>query len=376
MGNEFIYDNLLIRTKCKYFKVSEGSSVSFVEDISSSTATLTITPGSTAGKVSDLTGIRVCGDRELQIDTLGLPQRITQTYVILNGLKLRVLPIQDYIINIIIVDDSESRVIQNTQKTIIVVSKDDYKNPDFIKFLFFSGNLLYLKPVGSIPDKSWELRNFPKLIISGGGTSEYESTSDTIFTLRRRYNDYVIREIDYQDQLILELRGILEEYGVELVRINKEVPLRKTSYIQYQFVQTPVRALHPQARRSPERDIISLHQPIDFVLHTNDMVLFNDFRNKYINLDLLSNLTEIKATDKYGKRWTAAVKWGEITEEFNQTYQPDDNSNFAYQCQFRCDMYFYEVKDNRYNILSEIASDLESEDRDKKVSSSERTNIK
>lgn len=86
----------------------------------------------------------------------------------------------------------------------------------------------------------YEIRNFPKIIISSDDVT-LESESETIFTLRRKYNDYVIRAVDYQDQFILELRKILDDYGLELVRINKETTLTKTSHVVYQFLQTPVK---------------------------------------------------------------------------------------------------------------------------------------
>ena len=42
-----------------------------------------------------------------------------------------------------------------------------------------------------------------------------------------------------------------------------------------------------------------------------------------ITIDLLTNFCEFKTTDKYGGRWSAAVKWGSITEDFNHIYQQD-----------------------------------------------------
>ena len=130
-------------------------------------------------------------------------------------------------------------------------------------------------------------------------------------------------------------------YGIDLVRLNKEETLRRTSYITYQFNQTPTRVHHPN-RSDDEDTIISQRQPVEFTLRTPDMVMFFDFKNKYNNLDLLTNFCEFKTADRYGDRWTAAIKWQQITEDFNHTYQSDDNSNFSYQCQFRCELYFYE----------------------------------
>lgn len=354
--SDIIYRGLkLSSNKCKYFQVKEGSISSIVEDITRSTLILTYSPGSTSGSISDLLGIP-CTERNIDLLPMGLPKRFVDTFITLNGLKLRKLTYDPHVINIVIVNDSESRVVQTYNYTTIVVSEGDYKNLEFINFLFYSGNLIYLQPTGPRP-KCYELRNFPKIQVNSDNVI-LNSNSETVFTLRRKYNDYVIRAIDYQDQFILELRKILEDYGLELVRINKETTLTKTSYVVYQFLQTPVKDNHPKY----SDDKVMQHKiPVEFYLRSTDMPLFFDFKNKYMNVNLLTNFCEFKTSDKYGQRWSAAVKWGGITEEFNQTYQQDDNSNFSYQCQFRCELYFYEVIDDRYEFLEEIVQNLEFE---------------
>ena len=120
--------------------------------------------------------------------------------------------------------------------------------------MFYSGKLLYLRPVGP-KIQNYELRNFPKTIVSGE-SRELTSDNQTIYALRKRYDDYLIREIDYQDQFIIEIRRILDDYGIELVRYNKEQTLGRTSYITYQFHQTPVNFNHPK-RRDYDRNIMN-----------------------------------------------------------------------------------------------------------------------
>lgn len=356
--SEVIYRGLkLSSVKCRYFQVKEGSVCSIVEDVSRSTLTLTYTKdNNTSGILSDLLGIK-CTERSIEMLPMGLPKRFPSTVISLNGLKMRKLTYDPHTINIVIVSDSESRVIQDYNYTTIVVSRGDYKNPEFIDYLFYSGNLVYLQPFGQKP-KCYEIRNFPKIQINSDNV-ELESTSETVYTLRRRYNDYVIRAVDYQDQFILELRKILEDYGLELVRINKETTLKKTSHVVYQFMQTPVKDHHPRYYD----DMIMQHKiPVEFFLRCTDMPMFFDFKNRYNNVQLLTNFCEFKTPDRYGHRWTAAIKWGGITEEFNQTYQQDNNSNFSYECQFRCELYFYEVLDERYKFLEEILVRILDED--------------
>lgn len=349
--NEIIYRGLKISTKCQYFQVKEGNTCSIIEDKVQSLLTLTYTPGSTSGSLSSILGIPVLG-KNIDMLPMGLPKKFTDTIVSLNGLKFRKLTYDPHVIHIVIVSDSESRVIQDYNHTTIVVSSNDYKDQKFIDYLFFSGNLLYISPIGPKP-KCYELRNFPKIYLTYGDSVSLESTSETVYTLRRRYDDYVIREIDYQDQFILEIRRILTDYGLELVRLNKETTLTKTSYITYQIVQTPTKYNHPKYL-DQDNKVMQHKIPIEFTLHTTDMILYFDFKKKYNNVNLLTNFCEFKTPDKYGDRWTAAIKWGSITEDFNHLYQQDDNSNFALQCQFRCELYFYEVIDDRFNFLKEI----------------------
>lgn len=362
MNNEVIYRGLILKSdKCKYYQVKEGKVNSIIEDTNTSCLVLTYVDGNTARSLSKELGIAGIGNLDLTMESTGTIARKFQSVSIsINGLKLKKLTSDSHIFNIIIVSDSDSRVVQTYNRTSIIVNKNDYKNPEFLNFLLYSGNLLYLKPMGMLP-KGYELRNFPKIILSDTDLS-LDSESETVYALRKRYNDYVIREIDYQDQFILEVRRILDEYGVEFVRFNKETSLAKTSYVTYMFNQTPIPYSHPK-RRDTERGIMSYKQSIDFALHTPDIVLYHDFKNKYTNVNLLTNFVEFKTADRYGEKWTSSVRWFNITEELSSNYQQDDNSNFAHQCQFRCEINFYEVLDSRYEFLKEIATELDIEDK-------------
>ena len=355
--SEIIYKGLELKSlnNCRYFNVVEGDHISLVENKTTSTLTLTYTSGSTTKSLSDYLGIKMYGNSEEIVPT-GKPVRFKDTIISLNGLQLRKCTYDTHVINIVIVSDSESRVSQNYNYTTIVVSNEDKDNEEFINYLFYSGNLLFLKPVGPKP-KCWKIKNFPKITIK---ESNLNLTSDStfIYTLRRTYDDYRIRAIDYQDQFILELRRILDNYGVELLRWNKEETPHIPSYIVYQFNQTPTKFHHPNCDDDEDR-IMQHRLPVEFTLRTPDTVMFFDFKNKYNNVNLLTNFCEFKTPDKYGERWTAAVKWGSITEEFNHNYQPDDNANFSNQCQFRCELFFYEVLDDRYEFLKEIVLQLD-----------------
>lgn len=357
--NKIIYKGLELSSPggCMYYQVCEGRDNLIVDDTEISTLRLTYKPGTTNKELAELLGLPFFGE-ETEMTGTNNPVRFKTVTVTLNGLKLIKKTHDAHVINVVIVADSESRVVQDYEYTTIVVSKDDYANPEFAKYLFTSGNLGFLQLHGPIPT-GWEFRNFPKIRVADKSL-DLESESARVFTLRRRYDDYVIRSIDYQDQFILEIRRILEDYGIELVRINKEhtQPLTLTSYVTYQFTQTPTRYSHVRTTSGTSR-ILHHKVPVEFALRTPDMVKFYDFKNRYANLDLLTNFCEFKTTDKYGQRWSSAIKWSGVTEDFNQIYSPDDNSNFAWQCQFRCEIFFYEVFDEHFKFLEEIVEILD-----------------
>jgi len=353
--NEVIYKGLTLTSLkgSKFYNVVEGCTNSLVEK--DGVLTLTYVKGSTSWSLSDFLGIPKVG-MNMEMEPTLRPIMFSEVTVSLNGLVLKKMTSDTHIVRIVIVADSESRVVQNYGGTTIVVSEEDRNDENFVNFLFYSGGLLYLKPVGPKP-KCYKFTNFPFIPIKSKSLV-LSSNNIEVFQLRRRYDDYVIRQTDYLDQFFAEIRRILDGYGLELVRYNKEVTLRKTSHVLYQINQTPVRTLHP-GRDELESRVVSYKLPIMFTLRATDMPLYFDFKSKYINVDLLTNFTEFKTGDRYGERITAAVKWGQLTEDFNHLYQLDDNSNFSYQCQFSCELYFYEVFDTRYKFLKDIQLTLD-----------------
>lgn len=352
----FIYRGIEIipKSDCIYFEATEGDICSLVEDTEKSTIRLTYTKDITSGDLSDTIGLK-CFSGDLKMLPMR-PKRLGTVTLSLGGLKFRKKTLDPHTINVVIVCDSESRVVQDYGYTTIVVSRSDYQNPEFIDYLLYSGGLYYLEPIGMKP-RGWEFRNYPKIIVSDNSLT-LESDSEVVYTLRKRYDDYVIRAVDYQDQFILEIRKLLEDYGVELVRSNKETYLQKPSYVTYQIVQTPGKTSRPRVF-DPDKRILFHHTPFEFSLHTTDMILFHDFKNKFQNVDFLTNFTEFKTTDKYGSRWSSSVKWRSITEDFNHMYGQDDNANFSWQCSFGCDIHFYEVMDEHYRFIDEIVYNLD-----------------
>lgn len=351
------YQGLDIKTPCKYLYIHTGDTFSLKEDKKRSVYEVIFPEGSTSDNVSGVLGIPRVGKNQT-LYGMSRPEKYNPVIVTLNGFRFRKTTYDQHIVRVVIVSDSESKVIQSYSGTTLVVSGRDYKNQEFIDFLLYSGGLKYLVPETPKKCKSnWEIRNFPRIII-GQKSLDLKSDSEVIYSLREKYDNYRIRSIDYQNQFVEEIRKRLGEYGIEFVRLNKERTLSGTSYVTYRFSQTPVNNNHPMY--SDQHCQVTNHRlPVEMELHTTNTQLFFDFKNRYQNVDFLTNFCEMTTMDKYGDLWTSAIKWGRLSEDFSQTYDSDNNSNFALSSQFSCELFFYEAYDDRYSFLDEIKMEME-----------------
>lgn len=354
--NELVYCGLRISTDCSYFKFTEGSHASIVTNSSEYSIEVTFPKGIMSKELGDLLGVQVIYDLPVVPTSGNGFKKIISTSVTLNGLELVKLTSDPHVIRMVLVDDYPSRVCQDYNSTTIVVSTNDMNDAEFLEYVFTNLRYLKMKFPRKFDFSKYNVCNFPKITIYD---KSLNLTSDNkyVHKLRSNHNRYLIKAIDYEHQFLHDISVILEKFGVQLTRQNREETLENTSYVYYSINQTPVKYNHP--RYGDVQEGILCHTiAIDFTLSTPDMILFFDFKNKYNNVDLLTNYAGFKVKDKYGEEWDAAIKWSSITEEFNHVYGQDNNSNFANQCNFRAELYFYEVYDKNYNYIDEIILEL------------------
>lgn len=358
--NTVNYQGLQISSDCKYFYIHSGDCNYRRENKKDSLLEISFKEGSTNKEIGQLFGIEVPG-KTMVLRGMSEIERFSEVTVTINGLKFIKTTYDPHIFRIVIVGDGKSQVIQTYEHTTIIISDKDKEDRTLMSAILCGINgqsLLYLKPIAAKRClATWEWCNFPRILITDKSL-ELESSSKTVYYLRRKYDNYRIRNIDYQNQFIEEIRKRLDEYGVELVRYNREKTLTRTSYVSYRFSQTPSAALHPMYR-DPGEDVTSKRLMVEFELRTSNTQLFFDFKNKYINVDLLTNFAEMTTMDKYGDLWTSAIKWGRVTEDFNQMYEQDNNQNFSLSCQFSAELYFYEAYDNSLEFIKEILIEIQ-----------------
>ena len=125
--NKLNYQGLVFETSCKYFYIHTGDNFALRENKKSSVYEIIYPEGSTADEVSRVLGISREGENQ-KINEMSRPEKFNEIYLTLNGLKFRKLTYDQHIIKIVIVQDSDSRVLQGYSHTTLVISEKDYKN--------------------------------------------------------------------------------------------------------------------------------------------------------------------------------------------------------------------------------------------------------
>lgn len=354
--NEFIYYGIKVSTDKKYYRFLNGPKVKVVESEKCDSIDITYPAGMSSCELAPQIGFTVFDDLKV-LPTKGCAfVEYKPVTVSFNKLKFRKLTVGPHTVRIVLTDDNDTRVVQNYWSTTIVYNINDLGDHEMKKYIFT--NLRYLKLLNkdAICWEDYSIFNFPKVIVDKKSL-ELTSTQDYVHKLRSIHDVYLIKAIDYEHEFLKLLETKLHDFGVELMRVNREKTASSTSYVTYAINQTPIKYIHPRAR-AYQSDIMCHTLIVDYTLNTPDMVLYFDFKNRYNNVNFLTNFTEFKVKDKKGQDWTAAIKWSPITEDFNHRYNMDSNANFANECTFRSELYFYEVYDTEYYIIKEIQQEL------------------
>lgn len=219
--NEIVYCGLKLVTECSYFKFTEGDHASIVTNPKEYAVEVTFPKGIMSKELGDLLNIKVTDDR-LVTPTLGNGyHRINNVSVKLNGLEFIKLTSDPHVVRIALVDDYPSRVCQDYNSTTIVINDNDKSDPEFLGYVFSNLKYMKLRYPRKVDFSKYTVANFPKITIYDKSL-DLTSKSTYIHKLRSNHNRYLIKAVDYEHQFFHDISQILEEFGVQLTRKNRE----------------------------------------------------------------------------------------------------------------------------------------------------------
>ena len=347
---EIVFQGLKISTPCCYLKFTLGRWLKITEDFERSLFEV-VFPNNF--KSSDLIDYRI---------TLVAEKKLVQTDYIklgtpefnLNGLKFKKLVQKDYLFSQIIVSDSEEFTMnyEEDRCTILIPKKLVYDIEKYIALLKYN-------PFIEIVDysKLKSLNNFYSINFSKKPFT-INSSNEFAFGTKKKYQKYILNTEDVLLSFKLQLEGILKEFGVNLLEYPIAKNLNSRNHIVYRFTELGSQLSRKTIDENTLRYATQQKATVEFDASFPDIIILTDFKNKYQNLDLVSNFTEFYTKDSLGNDWLSNVKWNQISSEFEQDFTQDNVGNIAFRVTFNAEIYYYIVRDELFNTINKIVVNL------------------
>lgn len=169
-----------------------------------------------------------------------------------------------------------------------------------------------------------------------------------------KYRNYRISSLDYLTDFFTKISKAFEDYGFELVEFNKlkEVSKHVVTFKIHTHAPEYVKRIKV---RNPDHGIINSGSKVSFALMTPDTDIYEDFKIRYNNLDIIQNNREFKCEDRYGLFWRYDAVWqSELDESFEHGFGTNDLGALGYQFQFTVNLSFFDVYDEHYDVVEEI----------------------
>lgn len=347
--NTIILQGLKITTTCKYVKFTESTIIDIHEDLASSYI-----------EIKFPRGIKSCNivDRHVKClyETILKSTDYIKIYnpiVDLNGVRFKkltegVLNYSQYLVANI--DDFLLEYDRNHITILIPTSKKD----DLCTYL----KCLKMIPMIQVLDapELCELDNLYNLNIDKKDVY-MDSDNKFVFNTKEFYDAYILRMVDVFESFKRQLEERLLKRGIQLLTFPVDEKLQTANHIVYRISE-----LSTQVSRKTDfsvlNEAVQHRSTIEFELSTPNLILFNDVRTRYQNLNFISDFTEFYTKDKLGNDWISTAKWDKITTDFEADFSQDSKGNFAYKSTFNCELYYYVVFDVLHYKIREIIATI------------------
>jgi len=149
----------------------------------------------------------------------------------------------------------------------------------------------------------------------------------------------------------------LEDGEFKLLRYPVEEYTQTGNTIIYKLPEIGVQISRKTGYESLS-SVVEHKTTVTFELSTPNQQLYWDFRNRYQNLNFLSNFTTFLTPDSVGTNWSAFIKWGVLSPDNETEYSADSKNNFAFKIEFSCELYYHVVYNTLYTMIYQIVYDL------------------
>lgn len=334
MSNTLVVNGLKITTSLSYIKFIEAGVTQVEEDIPNSVLVIFFTKGA---KNTELP-FEVIIEEELKESDL-LSTYNPQNKI--NNLNIKKLVVNEYILNqTIFTDLDKSYALYNEERCDLFINQSiEYK--DYITLL---KSIPFLEITEGEDDVV--LANITNCLM-GRRRLNYIFPNYRAFKYKDTYTNYVIDEplVMYQvKKVVLEQ---LYDHGFESLKLDDqdelvEVPDVLSYSIQNADYNPIAKRVTPLLKRHTDANL-----SIEWKLKSTTLSKAMDIKNRYRNLEIISNLTSINVFDYNNNPFKVAIVWEDISGQLgDKSAVTDEENNYYHQLYFNCRVHFDIIMDN------------------------------
>lgn len=332
--NTLVVNGLKITTSLSYIKFIEAGVTQVEEDIPNSVLVIFFTKGA---KNTELP-FEVIIEEELKESDL-LSTYNPQNKI--NNLNIKKLVVNEYILNqTIFTDLDKSYALYNEERCDLFINQSiEYK--DYITLL---KSIPFLEITEGEDDVV--LANITNCLM-GRRRLNYIFPNYRAFKYKDTYTNYVIDEplVMYQvKKVVLEQ---LYDHGFESLKLDDqdelvEVPDVLSYSIQNADYNPIAKRVTPLLKRHTDANL-----SIEWKLKSTTLSKAMDIKNRYRNLEIISNLTSINVFDYNNNPFKVAIVWEDISGQLgDKSAVTDEENNYYHQLYFNCRVHFDIIMDN------------------------------
>lgn len=332
--NTLVVNGLKITTSLSYIKFIEAGVTQVEEDIPNSVLVIFFTKGA---KNTELP-FEVIIEGELKESDL-LSTYNPQNKI--NNLNIKKLVVNEYILNqTIFTDLDKSYALYNEERCDLFINQNiEYK--DYITLL---KSIPFLEITEGEDDVV--LANITNCLM-GRRRLNYIFPNYRAFKYKDTYTNYVIDEplVMYQvKKVVLEQ---LYDHGFESLKSDDqdelvEVPDVLSYSIQNADYNPIAKRVTPLLKRHTDANL-----SIEWKLKSTTLSKAMDIKNRYRNLEIISNLTSINVFDYNNNPFKVAIVWEDISGQLgDKSAVTDEENNYYHQLYFNCRVHFDIIMDN------------------------------
>ena len=209
----------------------------------------------------------------------------------------------------------------------------------------------YLDHLRSIPyieveDSTFEYHNYSNVMLDKD--VEIRSISDMPITPKSYFTRYIFNEPHMVYQLNKRILKELQQYNIDNIEKSGDPDqdlMKSANVLTYRIGNESMEKMHVFPSGYMRR-AMAVSVPLEYQIKVQSLSIAIDIRNKFMNYDLISNVTSIEMVDANGNPFRVNLWWDpQMSDLGDKESTIDENGNYTHLLTIRCTVNYYILRD-------------------------------